>query len=151
MHVGLNRASLMYLVVFSVFALGVWAILELGGEYLIAPRDLAGQWTLNDVPEEQPAGFSIEQSGQYVRFHFENARRPVDTILSQNSSQSGAGSTQSLLFAGDGWHVVATGNAASDDLKFSFQAPQGTAAPAGGTYRRQRISSPSPEQSQPAK
>ena len=49
-HVALNRASLVYLVAFSVFAIGIWVILELGTAFLTAPRDLAGHWATGRCP-----------------------------------------------------------------------------------------------------
>lgn len=139
MHVVLNRASLVYLVAFSVFALGIWVILELGTAFLTAPQDLAGRWALADAPAGQAEAFSIDQSGKYLRFSFENDGPSFDAVLTQSPKQAGGTPDQDLIFDGGGWHVVGTGNGTTNAVKFSFRPPAGIQAPPTGTYRRERM------------
>jgi hypothetical protein len=135
----MNRASLVYLVVFSVFAIGIWVILDLGTSLLTAPRDLAGRWALVGAPAKQAEAFSIDQSGRYLRFTFENDGPSFDAVLRQNSPQAEGTASQNLIFDGGGWHVVGTGNGRTNDVKFSFRPPAGVQTPPAGTYRRERI------------
>ncbi len=150
MHVALNRASLVYLVAFSVFAIGIWVILELGTAFLTAPRDLAGHWAPADAPAGGATAFSIDQSGKYLRFAFENGGPSFEAVLKQDSKLAGGAADQNLVFEGDGWHVVGTGSAAANAVKFSFYPPAGIQAPPAGIYRRQPTdpakSNPSPVQ-----
>jgi hypothetical protein len=136
-HLGMNRASLVYLVVCVVFAFGIWTILEVGTAFLTAPRDLDGRW----APENASgaAGFSISQSGKFVRFSLENGGRHFDAVLMQSSQPAEGTANQLLKFDGDGWHVEGIGSTASDAVRFTFQAPAGMQGPQSGTYRLQRM------------
>ena len=157
MHLGMNRASLAYLAVCAIFALGIWAILEMGTAYLTAPRDLQGRWGLEDAgtPQSDAAtaaeGFSISQSGKFVRFSLENGEKHFDAVLTQSSQPAEGTADQLLKFDGDGWHVQGVGSTASDAVKFTFQGPQGTQGPRSGTYRLERINPTAPPPEAPAK
>lgn len=145
MRIALNRANSVYLCVFAIFVLGIWAILDLGSAYLTAPRDISGSWRLINPPSapDSAAGFSVDQSGRYVRFAFDHGPK-VDVILTQSKSPSG----QTLHFQGDGWTMTGTTVGVGDNLNFIFQPPLSSAAPPSGTYRRQRIEQELPSQVQ---
>jgi hypothetical protein len=141
-HLGMNRASLVYLVVCAVFAFGIWTILELGTAFLTAPRDLGGRWMPENAPEA--TGFSISQSGKFVRFTLDNGARHFDAVLTQSSHDTEGTANQLLKFEGDGWHVEGIGSTASDAVKFTFQAPAGLQGPQPGTYRLQHMNPDAP-------
>jgi hypothetical protein len=141
-HLAMNRASLVYLVVCTVFAFGIWAILEVGTAFLTAPRDLDGRWKPENVADTQ--GFSISQSGRFVRFSLENGSRHFDAVLTQSSPAAEGMANQLLKFDGDGWHVEGVGSTASDAVRFTFQAPAGVQGPRSGTYRHEHMSSDAP-------
>ena len=136
MTIALNRANSVYLCVFAIFVLGIWAILDLGSAFLTAPRDLSGTWRLVNppAPPDTTAAFSIDQSGRYVRFAFDRGPS-VDVILTQSKSATG----QTLTFQGDGWTMTGTGSSVGDNLNFTFQPPPSNPSPPSGTYQRQRI------------
>jgi len=133
----LNRANSVYLSIFAVFVIGIWAILDLGSALLTAPRDLSGKWRLmNASPSaETPASFSIAQSGRFLRFTIDGGPR-FDVIL----AKSGDGDLQHLKFEGQNWNVTGTGSSASDKLDFKFQPPANSKlSPMSGTYQRLRM------------
>lgn len=138
MHNPLNRATAAYFCVFTIFAAGVWLILELGSIYLTAPRDLTGTWRLREAQSATASqAFSVDQSGKYVRFSFENGPH-FDAVLSQSPDNPAHPGEQTLTFVGDGWHVTATGPTVGDVLEFSFTAPTPQGPVKSGTYRRDR-------------
>ena len=154
MRLGMNRASLIYLVVCAVFTFGIWTILELGTAFLTAPRDLGGRWTLEDAatpPEATPPekSFSISQSGEFVRFSPENGGQHFDVVLTQSSQSAGKTANQTLKFEGDGWHVEAAASGPSDTIKFTFQGPTGFDGPQSGTYRLEHMN-PTPPPAKPS-
>jgi hypothetical protein len=139
-----NRATSAYICVFTVFAVGVWLIIELGSIYLTPPRDISGTWRPRENPSASPIKtFSIDQSGKYVRFSLDNG--PIfDAILRQTTDNSSPAGDQTLIFTGDGWQVTSTGPATGDILQFSFTPPTSQPAPKSGAYRRDRIGTPKP-------
>jgi hypothetical protein len=138
-RLGMNRASLAYMAVCTIFALGIWAILEAGTAYLTAPRDLQGRWILEDAGAQQGDEFSISQSGEFVRFSLENGTEHFDAVFTQSSHPAQGTGDQLLKFDGDGWHVEGVGSPASDTVKFIFQGPDGIHRPRSGTYRLQHM------------
>jgi hypothetical protein len=126
----LNRANSVYLCVFAVFVLGIWAILDLGSAFLTAPRDLSGTWRLVNPPSTADAlpTFSIDQSGRYVRFAFDRGQS-VDVVLTQSMNNN----RQTLHFQGEGWNVTGTGSPVGDNLIFTFQPPSSNQSPPSGT------------------
>ena len=144
MRLGMNRASLLYMAVCAIFALGIWAILEAGTAYLTAPRDLQGRWLLEDAGAQQDDEFSISQSGEFVRFSLENGAEHFDAVFTQSLRPAQGTTDQLLKFDGDGWHVEGVGSTASDAVKFTFQRPDGIQRPRSGTYRLQHMNPGAP-------
>lgn len=151
MRLGMNRASLVYMTVCAIFAFGIWAILEAGTAYLTAPRDLQGQWVLEDAGAQQGDEFSISQSGEFVRFSLENGGEYFDAVFRQSSHPAQGTTDQLLKFDGDGWHVEGVGSTASDTIKFTFQGPDGIQKPRSGTYRLQHMNPGTPLPAAPEK
>ena len=147
MHLGMNRTSLVYLGVCAIFALGIWTILELGNAFLTAPRDLSGRWAPADPATPPAEGFSISQSGEFVRFSPDNGSQHFDVVLTQSSRPAEGAADQILKFDGDGWHVEGTAFEASNAVNFTFQGPPGIQGPRSGTYRLERMN---PTNSPPA-
>jgi hypothetical protein len=141
MHI--NRAGGVYLVIFALFAAGIWAILEMGNALLTAPRDLSGVWQYSGPKTDS---FTIAQSGRFLRFTVDGGPR-FDVVMASTSPPN----SQNLNFDGQGWHVTESGQALGDTLSFTFQPPASSPAPASGTYQRQRIGQPTapPVQSPP--
>jgi hypothetical protein len=141
---GLNRASCAYLCIFAVFAVGIWAIIAVGGAYLTAPRDLSGKWRLeadSATEHSDPVpldAFTVDQSGKYLRFTLQNNAN-IDVIMTQSSNAPGGANWQSLSFEGQGWHVTGSGPEGGNELDFKFQPPGSQQSPPSGTYRRDRI------------
>ena len=134
MRLGMNRASLIYLVVCAVFTFGIWTILELGTAFLTAPRDLGGRWTLEDAatpPEATPPekSFSISQSGEFVRFSPENGGQHFDVVLTQSSQSAEKTANQTLKFDGDGWHVCRVAQEEDDCCAEEYEGEQDPESP----------------------
>jgi hypothetical protein len=145
----MNRASVAYVVVCTVFALGIWAILEVGTAFLTAPRDLDGRWKAENAPEAP--GFSISQSGKFVRFSMGEGGGHFDAVLTETRQATAGAANDLLRFDGDGWHVEGVGATASDAVRFTFRAPDGIQAPRSGTYLHERMNSEAPPPSATSK
>jgi hypothetical protein len=144
----MNRTSLVYLVVCAMFALGIWAILAVGTAFLTAPRDLAGRWGPADAAASGE-GFSISQSGRFVRISPDSGGQHFDVVLTQSSRPAEGTADQVLEFDGDGWHVEGIGSAAGDAVKFTFRGPAGIQGPRSGTYRHERMNPTNPPPATP--
>ncbi len=146
----LNRATSAYVVVFVIFIVGIWVILDLGTAFLTAPRDLSGTWRLTGQPgtaDAPPPAFNIAQSGRFLRFTFDRGS-VADLVMSKVTD----GNRVVLTFAGQGWTVTGTGSPVSDSMAFDFHAPAELAPPPAGTYQRQRMggdTAPSPTAHKP--
>jgi hypothetical protein len=138
MPITMNRATLVYLCVFSVFALGIWVIVEMGSLYLRAARDMSGDWTAVTTPApEQMSGFSINQSGRFLQLAT-TMGPPMDLIMS-HASRPADGESESIELTGKAWHVTAVFPPVGDYAEFRFSpAPQEKGGWAA-TYRRKKM------------
>ena len=70
----MSRATVVYLSMIGIGALGLWVVLELGDDQR-APIDLNGEWSLSrqDAATGSPLAqrLTIEQSGQFLRLSFD--------------------------------------------------------------------------------
>jgi len=69
----MNRATLVYIIMTSVFACGLWAILGYGRS-LSAPADLAGTWEPASAVDPAPK-LVIEQSGKFAEVSIDDGPR----------------------------------------------------------------------------
>ena len=65
----MSRPAVVYLVMICVLILGLWAVLEIGNNYLSAPEDMAGKWQIQSASASDPLGpgMNVEQSGKFFQ------------------------------------------------------------------------------------
>jgi hypothetical protein len=119
--IAMNRATVLYLGLVVVFAVGIWLTLQIGSNHLTAPPDLSGQW---QSPSDPGQLLTIQQSGRFIQLTT-SAGRHLDLILTN--------STPNLTLAGDGWTVQAQ-RTDTQHLNLQFSAPTGVDSPPSGDY-----------------
>jgi hypothetical protein len=140
--VTLNRATLVYLAIFVVFATGISMVLELGSAYLIAPTDLAGQWRARDQrPDNKNETFTIHQSGRFFQLVFDHGPR-LDLVLQQSNQSPAMQADSKMTLAGDGWEVTAAPAPAMDAMEFVFKPPAAEDQSPAGRFEYERADRP---------
>jgi hypothetical protein len=132
-----KQATLIYLAVAALFAVGIWLVLETGSRFLVAPPDLSGNWHLTQEENLLEPALSIHQSGKFIRMSYNGIQ--LDLIL---NSTTQTGNEQKLSLAGGGWNVEAVGNPANNLLNFTFSPPRDQQSIPSGIYTIAQATSP---------
>jgi hypothetical protein len=124
----MTRATTVYLSMFVVLGVGLWAVLALGAR-LQAPADLSGYWEVRPLGETVPPvgeGLTVEQSGKYARVRFETGRR-LDLKLAELARQGqGQDETVTARFTNDRWTLTFEGKPAENTARVTVRG-RGTA------------------------
>jgi hypothetical protein len=134
-----RRSTLVYIIMLSVFAGGMWLILSYGSSHLAAPIDLAGEWELSPLPGT--AGdvqrLHIDQSGKFVTITLSNAGSVHMTLIEQQGPKlvrlSGSDGEVTLQNTdGERWRLTSVGkiHGAWDALLISRTYPHAKPATA---------------------
>ena len=133
MAIVLNRASVVYLIIFLCFCVGIWVVLSLGTTYLVAPPDLSGKW--RSLDSDSPANaFSISQSGQFVQLCIDHGPQ-LDLRLTDWEGDPEKDTAKPLTLAGSGgWIVTLTPLSMGNCYQFNFQPPPGADPKLAGSW-----------------
>ena len=110
----MSRATLVYILVIGLCAVGLWGIIR-AGQGMAAPPDIGGAWLLEPAVAGAPAGelpgerLWVEQSGQYFQFRF---GRPggggqVLNLKATEWPEPGTPGQGRFTLTGNGWDVLA--------------------------------------------
>jgi hypothetical protein len=111
-----SRPAAVYLAMICVLILGLWAVLEIGNNYLSAPEDMAGKWQIQSASSSDPfgPGMNVEQSGKFFQVAFDHGPQ-LDLTMQ---------STSPMVLTNPKWKLTITGRDGSDDKKVRLEGPQ---------------------------
>jgi hypothetical protein len=111
-----SRPAVVYIVMVCVLILGLWAVLEIGNNYLSAPEDLAGKWQIQATSANEPLGpgMNVEQSGRFFQIAFDHGPQ-LDLKLQ---------STSPMVLTNPQWKLTITGRDGSDEKTVQLEGPQ---------------------------
>jgi hypothetical protein len=137
MAIVLNRATVVYIIIFLCFCVGIWVVLSMGTTYLVAPPDLTGKWRSQET--DLPANsFTIAQSGEFIQLNLDHGPQ-LDLRLTNWQGDQGKDTVKPLKLEGSGgWIVTLTPASMGNSYQFNFQPPAGTDPKMAGTWRCQR-------------
>jgi hypothetical protein len=147
-----SRATVIYLLMLTLFGAGLWAILSAGSILLRAPEDLGGQWEIyatDSTADDEPLmEMSIEQSGKFIKLTLQD--RPLDLkLMRQTRSKEHHSGSIRLELEGSNSSASFEGPSGGDEFRLSLDGPiRGTwlARRTQRTYSRGAASPHSPHQ-----
>ena len=129
----MSRATAVYVITFVSLVVGMWVVLGFGAALQPQP-DLSGTWELeNDVSVGgwPPFGrvLRVEQSGLFVRLHFDQGPALDLKIAERHTEQRGDRRVQVLVMRGgdSAPQVEAAGDPETDRLRLRFAGPSDAA------------------------
>lgn len=122
----MKKQTIVYALVLVLSSLGLWGVLRVGSR-LQAAADLTGQWTFEsgplgpeaDGPERLGKGFTIDQSGKFLRVRFDNGRQ-IDLRANQLPTGNLGDTLVPVELAGSAWKMSGTVRSENGKLIGSF-------------------------------
>ena len=86
----MSRGWIVYILMFGVLGVGLWAVLRFGAK-LHAPEEIAGTWkvrweTTNPSGGPAEGTLAVDQSGRFCTFHFDEHRRTISMKMIDGSA-----------------------------------------------------------------
>lgn len=122
----MSRGWTVYILMFAMFGVGLWAVLRVGSA-LEAPAEIAGTWKVrweSDSPTSGPeeGTLTVDQSGRFCTFHFDDEHGRSFSMKMVEGSALGhekPGRPWARL-EGDGYRMTLHSTAVQDTLRLEI-------------------------------
>jgi hypothetical protein len=122
----MNRGYAVYIIMFAVLGLGLWAVLRFGAT-LQAPAEIAGTWHVQwETPSPTGAAvqgtMTVDQSGRFCTFHFDGGAPRTMSLKMVEGTALGQGDPKTPLarLTGEGYDMTLHPTAVHDAIRLEI-------------------------------